>query len=148
MGRQERESRGGEKEEAGYQQMTFEAMEGLAPPEITLERCVVTVLPTYRKKGQGYQWECVVKELPDLFNQESEETYHLHAATYAKEAHSKRLRPGDVLQLWGVISTQELPLQSGETETLHHLTVSKIAVLKRAPRRTITIFEAERHKGL
>jgi hypothetical protein len=126
-----------------FQQMTFEAMEDLVQPEIILDRCLVTSQPTYTKKGKGYQWDCIVRTLPDLFNQEQNETYHLHAATSAKEASKKRVQPGDILLLRGIPYSQELPLQSGETQTINHLTVSEITVLARAPRKTITVFDAK-----
>ncbi len=118
-------------------------MEDLTPPEITLERCVITAQPSYTKKGKGYLWDCIVQALPDLFNQEQHDTYHLHAATYAKEANKQHVQPGDVVRLTGIPSTQEITLQGGQTHTINHLTVSEVKVISRAPRQTITIFDAK-----
>lgn len=142
----ERKEHEPEEVEAQYHQLTFAAMEAFTPEVITLERCQVTTPPTYSKKGNGYLWDCVVQVLPDLFNQEQNGTYHLHAATYAKEANRKRVQPGDILLLRGIPSTQELPLQSGETQTITHLALSEITVLSRAPRKTVTVFDAAQHK--
>src|SRR5579859_4305102 len=115
------------------------------PETITLEACIVEALPTYRR-GKVPTWDCVVYAPPDIFHQERNETYHVHATTYAQEANKKRLRPGDIVTLTGFPSTQELELQNGETTTIHHLTVSEITVLKQAKRESITVYERKQRR--
>jgi hypothetical protein len=126
---------------AEYQQLTFGEWEAAPVAEITLDRCIITAQPTYSKKGKGFLWDCVVQALPDLFNQDENTVYHLHATAFAKEANKRHLQPGDVVQLMGIPSTQELTLQGGETQIIHHLHISALTVLSRAPRKTITVFD-------
>jgi hypothetical protein len=143
MGRREQEPG----HEADYTQMTFAEWEAQPTEEITLDHCIVTALPTYTRNGKGYTWDCSVHVPPDLFNQERNDMYQVHAGTYAKEAHKKKVRPGDVVMLTGTPYTQEITLQGGETQTINHLTVSAITVLARSQRQTITVFEAEKQKN-
>ncbi|SRR6266487_1913613 len=111
-----------------------------------MEYVVVENLPTYRKNGKGYEWGCVVYCPPDIFNQDRNETYEVHAKTYAGEAKKKRLRPGDIVTIKGSKYIQEIQLNGGEERVVNHLTVTDIAVIRRAKRESITVYERKREK--
>ncbi len=83
---------------------------------------------------------------PDLFHQEQNDTYQLHATTYATEVKRKRLKPGDVVTITGIPSTQRITLQNGTTQEVKHLAVSELLVISRAPRKTVTVYEAKQKK--
>ncbi len=101
------------KERPGYSQPSFEGLKFETRQDTMLEWVIVESLPTYRKNGKGYAWECVVSCPPDIFHQGRNETYTIRANTYAPKAHKKRLRPGDMVTIKGMSSTQEIQL-SGE----------------------------------
>src|SRR5450755_1404499 len=113
---------------------------------MTLEHVLVTSQPTYRKNGNGYAWDCVVSCQPDIFNQDRNETYEVHAKTYAPEAKKKRLRPGDIVTMKGARYTQEVQLNGGEERIINNLTVTEILVIQRAKRENITVYERKRGK--
>jgi hypothetical protein len=129
-----------------FQQLAFEGLAELEPEPIVVEHCIVIQAPTYHKNKQGTLWECVVYAPPDLFHQEQNDTYQLHATTYANEAKKKRLKPGDVVTVTGILSTQHIALQNGTTQEIKHLAVSDVLIVSRAPRKTVTIYEAQQNK--
>src|ERR1700730_13598590 len=83
-------------QEEAVVQLHLEGVEIAATSETTLDCCIVTTRPTYKKHGQGMQWDCSVYAPPDIFQQDRDMTYSLHATTYAHEAQGKHLKPGDV----------------------------------------------------
>src|SRR2546421_298354 len=129
-----------------YHQPTLEGLEAPPEEETVLEHVIVESLPTYRKNGKGYEWDCVVYCPPDIFHQDRNDTYEVHAKSYAAEAKKKRLRPGDIVTLKGSAQTQEIQLNGGETRVINHLKVSDIQVIKRARRESITVYEQKRGK--
>jgi hypothetical protein len=133
-------------EHDSYYQPQLEGLTTEAKEEMTLEHVMVTSQPTYRKNGNGYAWDCVVSCQPDIFHQDRNETYEVHAKTYAAEAKKKRLRPGDLVTLKGIASTQTIEVVSGEKRSINHLTVSEITVNKRAKRESITVYERKQGK--
>ncbi len=132
--------------EQAYQQMSFDEVENLPTPEIILDRCMVTAPPTYVKKGKGHLWDCIVHTLPVWFDLDQDTEYQLHATTYASKANKEHIKPGDMVAVAGIPYTQEIIKQDETTQVLHHLTISKLTVIDRAPEPKppiITIFEAK-----
>lgn len=78
---------------------------------ITLERVVVETLPTFTQRNGVYSWDCQVYAEPNIFEQERNQRYQLHARTYANDAKKKRLRPGDIITLTGfpILRRSKLP---------------------------------------
>jgi hypothetical protein len=134
-----------ELEQEEYQQLLFAGPEHEKLEEVTLENAVVQSLPTWEKHGKSYEWGCSIYWPPDIFNQERNDSYEVHARTYALEAKKKRLRPGDVVTIKGMPYTQELETAKGK-KTINHFTVSVIEVISRAKRMSITIYEQKRRK--
>ena len=126
------------------QQLLFADLEQGKREEMTLENAVVESLPIWKKHGKSYEWGCVVYCPPDIFNQERNDSYEVHARTYALEAKKKRLRPGDVLTLKGVAYTQEIETAKEGRKTVN--VVSTIEVISRAKRVSITVYEQQREK--
>ncbi len=135
------------KERPGYSQPSFEGLKIETRQDTMLEWVIVESLPTYRKNGKGYAWECVVSCPPDIFHQGRNETYTIRANTYASEAHKKRLRPGDMVTIKGVSHLQEIQLSGGEKRMINSLTASAIDVVKRAKRESISVYEKDRNTG-
>jgi|SRR5579859_538688 len=123
MGRQEHEPGN----TPTYNQLSFEDFE-TETHEIALFNCVVATEPIYKKEGKSYEWHCTVSAPPDIFSQEHETSYELHAKQYAKEAHRKRLHSGDVIHITGIPWTQTIALQGGGTTHIHHFTVATITL--------------------
>jgi len=132
--------------EPELEQLTFSGLEDLDAEKITVERCLVTREPTYAKRKKGAVRECAVYAPPDLFHQEQNDTYQLHATTYASEVNKKRLKLGDVVTVTGTLTVQQVMLQNGTLAVLKRLAVSDVLVISRAIRKTVTIFEAEQKK--
>ncbi len=133
-------------EQSEYNQLFFSELEEEKTEEITLENVVVEALPTVKMKKGMVEWDTLVFCQPDIFHQERNDYYEVHARTYASEAKKKRLRPGDVVTLKGVPSVQEIPLESGEVKSINHLTVTDIQVLSRAERTSVTVYERQKKK--
>jgi hypothetical protein len=127
-----------------YSQPTLEGLETEAKTEVLLENCVVAARPIYKKVGSGHEWQCSLYALPDIFHQDRDELVEAHATNYAEMANKKRLRPGDRVVLKGLLSQQELALENGETRTVNYIRVSDIAVIEKAERKSITVFEQKR----
>ncbi|MFL5625909.1 MAG: hypothetical protein ACJ788_10000 [Ktedonobacteraceae bacterium] len=64
--------------------------------------------------------------------------------SYAQRANKLQLRPGDRVDLKGLLSQRELELGSGEKQRVNHLVVSDIHVLSRAKRVSLTVYERKR----
>jgi hypothetical protein len=135
-----------QEDEAALQQLSFEGLAGREPEPIVVEHCIVTSEPIYSKLKKGAVWECAVHVSPDLFHQEQDDIYQLHATIYATEAKKKRLRPGDIVTVIGTLSIQRIALQNGTTQEVKHLAVTELLVVSRAPRKTVTVYEAEKKK--
>ncbi len=135
-----------QEDEAALHQLSFEGLAGREPEPIVVEHCIVTSEPIYVKQKKGAVWKCAVHAPPDLFHQEQDDTYQLHATIYATEAKKKRLRPGDVVTVTGTMSMQRIALQNGTTHEIKHLAVSNLLVVSRAPRKTVTVYEVKQHK--
>ena len=134
---------GGNGKENEYTESLFTGLEAEKPKEETLEYAVVQSLPVWKKEGKTTEWQCRVYCPPDIFNQERNASYLLHARTYGTEAKKKRLRPGDVATIRGVAYTQEVETPKGKT-TVNHVTVSEITVVSRAKRVSLTVYETKR----
>ena len=106
-----------------------------------LEHCIVTARPTYHKNGHGYEWHCSLSAPPDIFHQDRDELVEAHAGTYAPEAQRHHLRPGDWVDLKGLVNQHELTFGNGETKIVNFVTVSDIVVLQRAKRTNLTVYE-------
>jgi hypothetical protein len=143
MAAPEREPVSGESEQEAFVQPTLEGFEAQTEEETLLEACIITALPVYTKRGKQEQWHCSVYAPPDIFNQDRDIAYEVHATGYAQEAKRKNLKPGDVVTLRGTLWAQMLELQGGKTRIINHLTVSHIDVLSRSPRKSVTLFEQE-----
>ncbi len=129
-----------------YHQPSLDGLAVMTEPETILDHAMVESLPAYRKQGKGAEWGCAVSCPPDIFHQDRNDSYQVHARTYAPEAKKKRLRPGDIVTLRGSVHTQEIQLSGGETQVIYHLTVTDIIVMKRARRESISVYERKRGK--
>jgi hypothetical protein len=115
-------------------------------PETVLERVVVETMPIFRQQKAGSEWSCQVHAPSDIFHQERNEHYQLRARAYAREAQRQRLRPGDIVTLHGIPSSQEIETTAGEKRRIYHFTVTKIEVLSRSKRISLTVYEKQRGK--
>jgi uncharacterized protein YfaQ (DUF2300 family) len=112
--------------------------------EIVLERVVVETQPVWTKRKTGAVWQCQVHAPPDLFHQERDETYQVQARSFANEARKKQLRPGDIVTLRGIPTTQEIETTTGQKRKVYHLLVTMIEVISRAKRVSLTVYERKR----
>ena len=127
-----------------YKQLSFEGVETENAAEVLLENCVVASRPHYRKNGTSAQWQCRLHAPPDIFHQDRDEMVVVQTTRYAQRANKLQLRPGDRVDLKGLLSQQELELGSGEKQRVNHLVVSDIHVLSRAKRVSLTVYERKR----
>jgi hypothetical protein len=134
-----------QKEEPEFQQLNLEGFTQ-EPETIVIEHCIITNKPTFRTSKHGNTGVCAVYAPPILFAPEREETYQLHATTYADEAKKKRLKPGDVVTVTGTLTLQQITLQNGTIEEIKRLAVSDLLVVSRSPRKTVTVYETRKHK--
>ncbi len=115
-------------------------------PETILERVVVETMPIFKQRKAGSEWTCQVYAPADIFNQERNEQYQHLARAYAHEAKKHRLRPGDIVTLHGTPSSQEIETAAGEKRLIHHFHVTKIDVVSRSKRISMTVYEKQRGK--
>jgi hypothetical protein len=138
--------RGGDAATNGYNQLSLEGVEPEKRNEVTIENCVVLTRPTYKKNGKRPEWQCSLYAPPDIFHQERDDLIEAQTTSFAQSANTLRLRPGDRLDISGVLSQHELTLGNGEKKLVHHLVVSDIHILKRAERVSLTVYERKRGK--
>jgi hypothetical protein len=133
----------GNEQERFSQSPLFQPEDGRVE-EMLLERVVVETQPVFTQRQSGSVWECQVHAPSDIFHQERNETYQVQARSFAKEARRKQLRPGDIVTLRGIPSTQEIETTTGEKRLVRHLSVTMIEVISRAKRVSLTVYEYKR----
>ena len=118
------------------------SLEPEQPREITIENCVVQTVPTVEKvkktkkgdkKGER-EWRCGFSVPSDLWHQDRGELIDARASAPESVALavSKRLKPGDMVTITGLVTQQRL-LVTGVKETqLTHLNLTDIRVELRA----------------
>lgn len=119
--------------EVGYTQLGFEGVEREATKEITVENLKVLKLPQVKKRDDRYEWSCTVSYQLDLWHQEDYGEFVLHALSNADAAIALRLKVNDLLHVRGVAWDQQVEMRSGKVKTLHHLNVTNMTIMKRAP---------------
>lgn len=115
-------------------QLRFEGL-GTAEKEVTIENLQVMKLPQVKKVHDSIEWSCSVSYQPDLWHQEDYGYLMLHALHNADAAIALRLKAGDLLHVRGVPWVQRLELRGGKVTIMHHLNVTDMVIMKRAPTR-------------
>jgi hypothetical protein len=133
-----------EQEQNSYTQPTLSGLEAEGSQEELLERVTIEAVPTWKQRQVGSEWHCRVYTPPDIFHQERNDHYELHTRSYAKAAKRLNLLPGDTVTLTGTPYTQEITTNDGRTKIIKHFTVSRIDVVSRAKRMSITVYERKR----
>ena len=120
----------------GYDQLGFEGLDRAEKQEVTIENLQVVKLPQVKKIGGSYEWSCSVVYQQDLWHQEDYGEFVLHALHNADAALALRIKTNDLLSVRGVRWDQRIDLHSGKRKTIHHLNVTDLVILKRAPVQT------------
>jgi hypothetical protein len=116
-----------------YDQLTFEGVE-TQTKEIEIDNLQITKQPTTRKTETGSVWGCTVAYQQDLWHQEDFGVFVLHASHHAETAQALKLKVNDLLLVRGVPWTQRITLRGGNVQTIHHINVTDIHIISRAPR--------------
>jgi hypothetical protein len=117
----------------GYDQLGFEGLDCAEQQEVTIENLQVVKLPQVKKVQDRYEWSCSVSYQRDLWHQEDYSQFVLHAMHNADAAIALRIKPHDLVQVTGVPWDQKVELRRGTVNTIHHLNVTDMAIMKRAP---------------
>ncbi len=118
-----------------------------APPgeEVTLDNCLVTAQPLYKKAEDSALWQCSLSALPDIWNPDRNEVVEAVTSNEnAKIAQKLRLRPGDRVSLRGIKTGSTLELGNGEQKQLSRVSVTGIEVIYREKRVSKTAFEMDK----
>ena len=116
-----------------YNQLGFEGLATDEKKEVTIENLEVTKLPQVKKIKDSFEWSCTVSYRQDLWHQENYTEFVLHALHNTDAAIALRLKPRDLVQVTGVPWDQKVELRRGTVKTIHHLNVTDMAIMKRAP---------------
>jgi hypothetical protein len=92
---------------------------------------------TLKELGNQTAWTCSVTYKRDLWHQEDYNDLVLHALHNADSAIALRLKLGDVVQVSGIMWDQKIDLRGGKTKIIHHLNVTDMVIMKRAPAQTV-----------
>ena len=117
-------------------------MEAEKPRIITIENCVVQAAPTVAEVKKGVkEWRCGFSAPPDLWHQDSDELIEARASspesiTLAK---SKRLKPGDMVTITGIVTQQQLLVTGVKVTQLTYLNVTDIQVGVRATKNPMLV---------
>jgi hypothetical protein len=117
----------------GYNQLGFEGLATDEKKEVTIENLEVSKLPLVKKVQDRVEWSCSVSYQPDLWHQEGYSELVLHALHNADAAIALRLKPRDLVQVTGVPWDQRIDLRGGKSKIIHHLNVTDMTIMKRAP---------------
>jgi Zn-finger protein len=120
----------------GYNQLGFEGLDTGENKEVTIENLEITKLPQVKKVDGRIAWSCGVSYQRDLWHQEDYSELVLHALHNASAAIALRLKLRDVVQVTGIMWDQKIDLRGGKTKTIHHLNVTDMVIMKRAPAQT------------
>ena len=120
----------------GYDQLGFEGLDHAEKQEVTIENLQVVKLPQVKKIGGSYEWSCSVSYKVDLWHQEDYGEFVLHALHNADAAIALRIKTNDLLSVRGIPWEQQINLRGGKRKTIHHLNVTDLVILKRAPLQT------------
>lgn len=108
--------------------------------EVTIENCRLASDPLFTEKTvrrkKIAEWSVTVMLLPDLWHTE-EGTVELHALGNAEKANKLGLKAGDTVDVTGVRWSQRVQFgdtQSGREETMKHMNVTNITIIRKAPR--------------
>ena|SRR5947209_8005348 len=116
-----------------FNQLGFEGLDRAEHQEVTIENLQVLKLPQVKKIGGSIEWSCSVVYEVDLWHQEDYGEFVLHALHNADTAIALRVKPHDLLSVRGVAWEQHIDLRGGKRKTIHHLNVTDLVMLKRAP---------------
>ncbi|MFL5626481.1 MAG: hypothetical protein ACJ788_12900 [Ktedonobacteraceae bacterium] len=119
----------------GYDQLGFEGLVTDEKKEVTIENLEVTKLPQVKKIKDSFEWSCTVSYRQDLWHQENYTEFVLHALHNTDAAIALRLKPRDLVQVTGVPWDQRIDLRGGKSKIIHHLNVTDMVMMKRAPAR-------------
>jgi hypothetical protein len=117
-----------------YDQMTFDSVDKAAEKELEVDNCKVTKTPVYKKVGDSASWNCTVEYQRDLWHQEDFSAFMLHASQNADTASALKLKLNDLVLVRGIPWIQHITLRGGRVQTVHHLNVTDIQIISRAPR--------------
>src|SRR5205085_5138425 len=120
----------------GYDQLGFEGLTCAEKQEVTIENLQVVKLPQVKKVRDRYEWSCSVSYTVDLWHQEDYGEFVLHAMHNADAAIALRIKTNDLLSARGIAWDQHIDLRGGKSKTIHHLNVTDLVILKRAPLQT------------
>ena len=117
----------------GYDQLGFEGLVSEEHQEVMIENLQVVKLPQVKKVRDRYEWSCSVSYQQDLWHQEDYGEFVLHALHNADAALALRIKTNDLLSVRGIAWDQRIDLRGGTRKTIHHLNVTDLVILKRAP---------------
>ncbi len=131
----------------GYRQPTLDGLEAPEPEETELANCLVLSRPEYTDTGKKHEWVCTIHAQPSIFQPETDTVFLASASNeLAVKARRKRLKPGDRVVLTGVTRTDSFLLSSGETRTIHRISLTLAPQLfVKEKRISTTVFEQNRH---
>jgi len=136
-------------ENDSFTQPYFWGPEAEPPKETELDNCLVLERPVYEQTGNHKEWRCALRALPSVFEPERDWNLLVFATNdIAVEALKKRLKPGDRTILRGVVTAEQpVLLQSGETQLIYRLLLTKVpTVTSREKRVSTTVYEQQRKR--
>ena len=111
------------------------SLEPEKPRELTIENCVVQSRPTVKQMERGgKEWRCGFSVPSDLWHQDRNELIDARASAPESVALavSKRLKPGDMVTITGLVTLQQVLVTGVKVTQLTYLNMTDIRVDIRA----------------
>ena len=137
---------GGNGKENGLVQPLLTGIEDVKPEETELDNCLVLSRPVYKDTGKKREWECLVHAQPSIFQPDTDMEVTASAGNeIATISHRKSLKPGDRVMLTGVMRVDTVAFPTGETQTIHHLALTRAPqMVVKEKRVSTTVYEQQR----
>jgi hypothetical protein len=117
------------------------------PEEIELANCLVLAFPVFKDKRR--EWSCELYEEPGIFQPDIDMQLFASASNeLAVLTQKKSLKPGERVVLTGILREVTLTFPTGESKTIHRLTLTHASqMVAKEKRVSTTVYEQQTRRS-
>jgi hypothetical protein len=136
--------------EEGLTQPQLTGLEAEQPEEIELANCLVLALPVYKDTGKRREWSCTLHAQASIFQPDIDmELFASASNELATLSQRKSLKAGDRVVLTGILREDTLTFPTGESKTIHRLTLTHAPeMIAKDKRVSTTVYEQQKRGKL
>ena len=129
--------------ENGYSQPSLTWLEAEKSEETELDNCLVLSRPVYKDTDKRQEWVCCLHAQPSIIQPDTDMEVTASASSeVAAQSQKKSLKPGDRVRLTGVLREDTVTFPTGETQTIHHIALTKAPqMVAKEKRVSTTVYE-------